>query len=38
MILIRRSGKSNAEVWNEALTLLRARYKTEVLPNPEDTP
>jgi hypothetical protein len=30
-VLSTRSGKSIADVWNEALTLHRVRYETEVL-------
>jgi hypothetical protein len=30
-VLSRRSGKPNPEVWNEALTLHRVRYETEIL-------
>jgi hypothetical protein len=36
-VLSRRSGKSITEVWNEALTPLRVRYETEVLPRDDDT-
>ena len=31
-VLIRESGKSMAEVWENALSLHRVRYDTEVLP------
>jgi hypothetical protein len=31
-VLSQRSGKSIGEVWNEALTLHRVRYETEVRP------
>lgn len=34
-VLSRQSGRTIAEVWNEALSLQRVRYETEILP-PED--
>jgi hypothetical protein len=30
-VLARRQGKTVREVWNEALTLHRVRYETEIL-------
>jgi hypothetical protein len=35
-VLSRRSGKSIVDVWNEALSLHRVRYATEILPHPEE--
>jgi hypothetical protein len=35
-ILRRRSGKSIAKVWNEALTLHRVRYAKDVLTEEEE--
>jgi hypothetical protein len=35
-VLSRRSGKTIIEVWNEALSLHRVRYETEVLADQEE--
>jgi hypothetical protein len=33
-VLAREQGREIAEVWEEALSLHRVRYETEVLPDP----
>jgi hypothetical protein len=35
-VLMRRTGKTEKEVWDEALTLHRVRYAREIRPPPED--
>jgi hypothetical protein len=35
-VLARQQGKEIRDVWQEALTLYRVRFKTEVLPNPDE--
>jgi hypothetical protein len=33
-VLTRQQGKTLGEVWEEALSLHRVRYETEILPDP----
>ena len=35
-VLARQQGKTHVEVWEEALSLHRVRYETEILPDPEE--
>jgi hypothetical protein len=35
-VLMAESGKSMVEVWEEALSIHRVQYNTEVLPDPEE--
>lgn len=37
-ILARQRGTTVTEVWNEALTLHRVRYETEIVPPPGEEP
>jgi hypothetical protein len=35
-VLAREQGKEMRDVWEEALTLYRVRFETEVLPDPRE--
>jgi hypothetical protein len=35
-VLSRQSGRSIADVWDEALSLHRVRYETDVRPDPDE--